>query len=162
MKHLNKLHINENDNQDPKAKVYDKEAMQNLTDMFKDNPDGSGLMYRYMITNHPNYADHDYYIYIANEEFKKNPDGNYRKVYEVEKFILMDDKTSLTTFNGMISRVKYTGSFGGDRTMHLYSMWLAKGMMESVADQEDYRAVYPSGIDEHVIEFFVENSQIII
>ena len=97
-------------------------------------------------------------MFIANDIFKENEDGSFKKIFDIEKFILFDLESDYTMISGLHNRIKFNTK---DNNQHLYSIWLAKGMMESITNKKDNRFVSTDDLDESMINFFVEHSTII-
>lgn len=102
MKYIKKFESN--DDMDEKVGI--------LTDLIKENP---------------NHKTHDFYIFLARDDFKEAKDGLYKKTIEIENMVrITPDAHSVGSIQGMEMRAR----FSPEST--LYHIWLPKEIRSEV------------------------------
>jgi hypothetical protein len=80
-----------------------------------------------ILDNNPISKDHDFYIFIAKDNFIKDDDGRYTKSLDIERMIkITADKSSISNMQGMQMRVRF------QQDSKLYYIWLPKELDEEV------------------------------
>lgn len=98
------------------VKTFEQISMDDQVELLRDT----------MMEN-PNYETHDFYIFIARDEYKEDEDGRYTKTIDIENMVkITPDAQSISAMTGMQLRVR----FNADST--LYHIWLPKGLDEQV------------------------------
>ena len=84
-------------------------------------------IFKDVIAENPNYKTHDFYIFIAKDDYREDEDGRYSKTIDIENMVkITPDAQSISAMTGMQLRVR----FNPDST--LYHIWLPKGLDQQV------------------------------
>lgn len=80
-----------------------------------------------LLDRNPLSEDHDFYIFIGRDEFKKAEGGMYKKTLEIENMVeITPDQNSLFASAGLELRARFQGGA-------VYHIWLPKDMAEFVS-----------------------------
>lgn len=98
-------------------------------------------VFKNIYNENPNKDTHDFYVFLANDEFVKDDDGRYNKVLGIENMVrITPDKESLGAIKGMNLRK----SFQHDLSM--YHIWLPKDVRKDV-EGKGYSSIEPWLLD---------------
>lgn len=92
----------------------------------EDINDKIGLLKDLMKEN-PIHKTHDFYIFIASDDFKESKDGLYKKTIDIENMVrITPDGHSVAAMQGMEMRVRFNPQSS------LYHIWLPKDVRDDV------------------------------
>lgn len=87
-----------------------KESMEEKIELLND-----------LILENPLHIDHDFYLFIAKDDFKKQDDGSYKKGLDIERMIkITPDEKSINMMVGLQKRSLF------QIDSKLYNIWLPK------------------------------------
>ena len=81
-----------------------------------------------LIMENPIHKTHDFYIFLARDEFKKAKKGMYKKTIDIENMVkITADAQSLSAMKGLEMRRNFQGE------VQLYHIWLPKEIEEDIS-----------------------------
>jgi len=92
-------------------------------DKMKDNVD----LLIDLLHENPNYETHDFYVFIAREDFKEVENGLYKKSITIENMVIITpDEHGVTSMAGLQIRARF------QTDSELYQVWLPKELRKDI------------------------------
>lgn len=94
---------------------------------FEDKIEYNAELLKELIDENPLSKDHDFYIFIARDNFVEEEDGRFKKSLEIERMVKINpDDSSIAAMQGMSMRVRF------NIDSKLYHIWLPKELEDDV------------------------------
>jgi len=87
-----------------------------------------------LINENPLNKDHDFYIFLAKDDFKESDGGMYKKTLDIENMVkIKPDANSLASMKGLEMRKMF------QHDVQLYHIWLPKELEDDVSGKGSNR-----------------------